>query len=112
MKTKPISYLFLIICVSFSGALFAQKNLEKKITIAELFSLTLENNPTLSVSKANVKIAEQDVKVAGKLHRNLRAGERNLRKDHVDLGRFDVALLRSALVSSEFGDSGSSSLDY
>lgn len=67
MKTKPISYLFLIICVSFSGFLYAQKNLEKKITIEELFSLTLENNPSLSVSKANVKIAEQDVKVAKNL---------------------------------------------
>lgn len=64
MKTKPFSYLFLIICVSFSGSLFAQKNLEKKIAIEELFSLTLENNPSLSVSKANVKIAEQGVKVA------------------------------------------------
>lgn len=67
MKTKPFSYLFLIICVSFSGSLYAQKNLEKKITIEELFSLTLENNPSLSVSKANVKIAEQDVKVAKNL---------------------------------------------
>lgn len=68
MKTKPISYLILIICLSFPGSLYAQKNLEKKITIEELFSLTLENNPSLSVSKANVKIAEQDVKVAKSMH--------------------------------------------
>ena len=82
MKTKPISYLFLIICVSFSGALFAQKNLEKKITIAELFSLTLENNPTLSVSKANVKIAEQDVKVA----RNMQLPDLNISANALYIG--------------------------
>lgn len=64
MKTKPLSYLFLIIGLSFSGSLYAQKNLERKVTIEELFLLTLENNPSLSVSKANVKIAAQDVKVA------------------------------------------------
>lgn len=63
MRTKPLGYLFLIIGLSFSGSLYAQKNLERKVTIEELFLLTLENNPSLSVSKANVKIAAQDVKV-------------------------------------------------
>jgi len=82
MKTKPISYLFLIICVSFSGSLFAQKNLEKKITIAELFSLTLENNPSLSVSKANFKIAEQDVKVA----RNMQLPDLNISANALYIG--------------------------
>jgi outer membrane protein TolC len=82
MKTKPISYLFLIICVSFSGSLFAQKNLEKKITIAELFSLTLENNPSLSVSKANFKIAEQGVKVA----RNMQLPDLNISANALYIG--------------------------
>ena len=82
MKTKPISYLFLIICVSFSGSLFAQKNLEKKITIAELFSLTLENNPSLSVSKANFKRAEQDVKVA----RNMQLPDLNISANALYIG--------------------------
>lgn len=68
--------------MSFSGALFAQKNLEKKITIAELFSLTLENNPTLSVSKANVKIAEQDVKVA----RNMQLPDLNISANALYIG--------------------------
>ena len=82
MKTKPFSYLFLIICVSFSGSLFAQKNLEKKIAIEELFSLTLENNPSLSVSKANFKIAEQDVKVA----RNMQLPDLNISANALYIG--------------------------
>lgn len=68
MKTKPFSYLFLIICLSFSGYGYAQKGLEKKISIEELFLLILENNPSLSVSEINVRIAEQDVKVARNMH--------------------------------------------
>ena len=59
-----------------------KKNLEKKITIAELFSLTLENNPTLSVSKANVKIAEQDVKVA----RNMQLPDLNISANALYIG--------------------------
>src|SRR5690606_21166916 len=68
MKTNPIGYLFLIICLSFSGYGYAQNGLEKKISIEELFLLTLENNPSLSVSEKNVRIAEQDVKVARDMH--------------------------------------------
>jgi len=68
MKTNPIGYLFLIICLSFSGYGYAQNGLEKKISIEELFLLTLENNPSLSVSEINVRIAEQDVKVARDMH--------------------------------------------
>ena len=56
--------------------------MEKKITIAELFSLTLENNPTLSVSKANVKIAEQDVKVA----RNMQLPDLNISANALYIG--------------------------
>jgi len=82
MKTKPLSYLFLIIGLSFSGSLYAQNNLERKVTIEELFLLTLENNPSLSVSKANFKIAEQDVKVA----RNMQLPDLNISANALYIG--------------------------
>lgn len=65
MKTKPFRFLLWIIGLSFSGPLvYAQQPVQKKLTVEELFSLVIENNPSLSVSKADINIAEQDVKVA------------------------------------------------
>lgn len=68
MKIKPFSYLFLVIGLLFSdSSLFAQEATQKKLTVEELFSLVIENNPTLSVSKAGIKIAKQNVEVAKNL---------------------------------------------
>src|SRR5690606_40653675 len=65
MKTKPFRFLLWIIGLSFSGPLvYAQQPVQKKLTVEELFSLVIENNPSLSVTKADINIAEQDVKVA------------------------------------------------
>src|SRR5690606_32509388 len=65
MKKNPFSYLLWIFCLFFSGSLvYAQEPVQKKITIENLFLLVVENNPSLSVSKADINIAEQDVKVA------------------------------------------------
>ena len=83
MKTKPISYLLWIIGLSFSGPLvYAQQPVQKKLTVEELFSLVIENNPSLSVSKANVKIAEQDVKVA----RNMQLPDLNISANALYIG--------------------------
>lgn len=68
MKIKPFSYLFWVIGLLFSDSLvIAQETTRKKLTVEELFSLVIENNPTLSVSKAGVKIAKQNVEVAKNL---------------------------------------------
>lgn len=65
MKTKLFRFLLGVIGFSFSGLLvYSQQPVQKNLTVEELFSLVIENNPTLSVSKADIKIAEQDVKVA------------------------------------------------
>lgn len=65
MKKNPFSYLLWIFCLFFSGSLvYAQEPVQKKITIENLFLLVVENNPSLSVSKTDVKVAEQAVKVS------------------------------------------------
>ena len=65
MKSKPFRFLLWIIGLSFSGPLvYAQQPVQKKLTVEELFSLVVENNPSLSVSKTDVKVAEQAVKVS------------------------------------------------
>lgn len=68
MKINPFHFLLWIIGLTFSGSLVsAQEPLQKKLTIHELFSLVIENNPSLSVSKSDVKVSKQDVKVAENL---------------------------------------------
>lgn len=93
MKQKPFGYLFLIICLSFSGSLYAQNSLEKKITIEELFLLTLENNPSLSVSEANIKIAEQDIKVA-----------RNMRLPDIDISASALYIGDGTILDKDFSN--------
>ena len=60
MKIKSIIAV-LLTTISINTA-FAQS--ERKISVEELFTLTKENHPNLSVSKADIAIAKQKVEVA------------------------------------------------
>ena len=60
MKIKSIIAV-LLTTISINTA-FAQN--ERKISVEELFTLTKENHPNLSVSKADIAIAKQKVEVA------------------------------------------------
>jgi outer membrane protein len=65
MKIKPFNHLIWIVGLFFSVSLvYSQESVQKKLTVEELFSLVIKNNPSLSVSKAGIEIAKQDVKVA------------------------------------------------
>lgn len=65
MKIKPFNHLIWIVGLFFSVSLvYSQESMQKKLTVEELFSLVIKNNPSLSVSKAGIEIAKQDVKVA------------------------------------------------
>lgn len=88
MKIKQFSYLFWIIGLLFSDSLvYGQEALQKKLTIEELFSLVIENNPSLSVSKAGINIAKQNVEVA----KNLRLPDLNISASALYIG--DATLL-------------------
>ena len=65
MNTK-LNRLFLWVSVfCFSTAtVSAQQPVEKKLRVDELFSLVIQNNPSLSVSKVDIQIAKQDVEVS------------------------------------------------
>lgn len=68
MKINPFRFLLWIIGLTFSGPLVsAQESLQKKLTVHELFSLVIENNPSLAVSKSDIRVSKQDVKVAENL---------------------------------------------
>src|SRR5699024_8619775 len=43
---------------------YSQQNIERRVSVEELFQLTKENHPNLSVSKADINIARQGVAVA------------------------------------------------
>ena len=64
MKIKSIIAV-LLTTISINTA-FAQN--ERKISVEELFTLTKENHPNLSVSKADIAIAKQKVEVAKHYH--------------------------------------------
>jgi len=65
MNSK-LNRLFLwVIAFGFSTAtVHAQQPVEKKLSVEELFSLVIQNNPSLSVSKADIEIARQGIEVA------------------------------------------------
>jgi len=66
MKTSRLGYLFMITALLFSGSLmYGQEEPQTlKLSVNQLFSLVEENNPSLKVSKAEIEIAKQDIKVA------------------------------------------------
>ena len=66
MKTNRLGYLFMMAALLFSGSLmYGQEEPQTfKLSVDQLFSLVEENNPSLKVSKAEIEIAKQDVKVA------------------------------------------------
>lgn len=65
MRRKRSNCLFWLMGLYFTGSMaYAQEPLQKELTIEELFSLVIQNNPSLSVSKTDIKIAEQATKEA------------------------------------------------
>lgn len=48
----------------WSGTVYSQEDLQKELSIAQLFELVTENHPNLAVSKSDIEIASQDVAIA------------------------------------------------
>lgn len=66
MKTNRFGYLFMMAALLFSGSLiYGQEEPQTfKLSVDQLFSLVEQNHPSLKVSKAEIEIAKQGVKVA------------------------------------------------
>ncbi|MFT3901891.1 MAG: TolC family protein [Niabella sp.] len=56
--------VILVVVLLTTDPIYAQQTVERKISVAELFTLTKENHPNLSVSKADIAIAKQAIEVA------------------------------------------------
>ncbi|WP_413533540.1 TolC family protein [Empedobacter brevis] len=63
MNIKLITVLLFTIGLT-TNVVYAQEVSERRISIEELFQLTKENHPKLSVSKADIAIAKQGIEVA------------------------------------------------
>ncbi|MEI6866301.1 TolC family protein [Flavicella sp.] len=88
MNSKSEYCLLLTACLLiYTTLVHGQDPILKTLSVNELFSLVIENNPSLSVSKANINIAKQQVVVA----KNDRLPDFNISVNAMYIG--DVTLL-------------------